>query len=196
LFHVGSLRNEALAYSLDPKLFEEKVACVYTVGSELNRANDECNHAYDKYAYEIIFNAPVQKAWIWIDRDNLCQYFTPEHEEAMRRINHPTAKLLAQQLDDFRSARTDIVAMGADHLAYQTNMFGKSLWSNPLFLHALGLDAAFGLEWTEGRCFYDVERSTCFEPIAGGRDRLLVKRDSDKIATWVLDRLRELAVAR
>ena len=191
LINVGSLRNEALAYSMEPELFKAKLDRLYILGGKLN-GGGECNLDYDRLAFEIIFNAPLPKVWVVGDRRISVQWFTAEHEAAMRGIDHPTARLLGKQLDDFRIARTDLARLGPAALAYQQNFSGKALWSNPLFLHAAGRASDFGMKWKRGRCFYDAQRLTQFEERADGPDEIYVSGDNGAICDWVLDRLKHL----
>ena len=110
----------------------------------------------------------------------------------MRKIDHSTARLLGKQLDDFRLARTDIARRGPADIVYQQNFSGKSLWSNPLFLHAAGRADDFGMKWKRGRCFYDAKRLTQFEERADGLDEIYVSCDNQAICDWILDRLKHL----
>jgi hypothetical protein len=190
LFNVGSLRNEALAYSMEPELFKAKLDRLYILGGKLD-GGGECNIDYDRLAFEIMFNAPLPKVWVLGDR-RIVQWFTAEHEAAMRGIDHPTARLLGKQLDDFRVARTDIARRGPADIVYQNNFSGKTLWSNPLFLHAAGHASDFGMKWKRGRCFYDSKRLTQFEERTDGADELYVSGDNRAICDWVLDRLKHL----
>jgi hypothetical protein len=192
LINVGSLRNEALAYSMEPELFKAKLDRLYILGGKLD-GGGECNLDYDRLAFEIIFNSPLPKVWVPGDRGVMqVQWFTAEHEKEMRRIDHPTARLLGKQLDDFRIARTDIARLGPANLVYQQNFSGKSLWSNPLFLHAAGRADDFGMKWKRGRCSYDAKRLTQFEEQADGLDEIYVSCDNQAICDWILDRLKHL----
>ncbi|NOX55123.1 MAG: hypothetical protein GXP27_11945 [Planctomycetes bacterium] len=190
LISVGSLRNEALAYSMEPELFTAKLDRLYIVGGTRD-GKGECNLNYDRLAYEIIFNSPLPKVWVPAERAN-AQWFTAEHEAAMRRIDHPTARLLGKQLDDFRIARKDIARRGPADLVYRQNFYGKTLWSIPLFLHAAGRAGDFRMRWKRGRCYYDAKRLTQLEEKADGPDEVFISGDDKAMCDWVLNRLRHL----
>lgn len=194
LISVGSLKNEALAFALDPELVAAKLDRFYVLGGTLTGAG-ECNLDYDRLAFEIVFNSTLPKVWVPGER-GLVQWFDADHEAAMRQIDHPTARLLGQQLDDFRKARTDIARRDPSDIVYRHNFHGKSLWSNPLFLHAAGREEAFGMRWRRGRCSYDPKRLTQFTDDPAGPDEMFVAADNAAIADWVLDRLNHLPPPR
>lgn len=194
LISVGSLKNEALAYAIDPELFATKLDRFYVLGGTLSGVG-ECNLDYDRLAFEIVFNSTLPKVWVPGERA-LVQRFDANHEAAMRQLDHPAAQLLSRQLDDFRKARTDIARRDPSDIVYRHNFHGKSLWSNPLFLHAGGRGDAFGMRWSRGRCSNDPQRLTQFTDDPTGQDEMFVTANNAAIGDWVFQRLKHLPLPK
>ncbi|MCG6187343.1 nucleoside hydrolase [Maribellus maritimus] len=177
LIAVGSLRNEALAFSKDSILFMEKIENVYFIGGNWDYLN-EMNIGLDHIAGDIILNSPIPIIWIpavWSNRI----LFPGEYENQLYLFKDSVSIFLSDILKKWRIYR-------GEKFLKQTDQFplGKNLWSFPALLHASG-NLSENMIFHNGTISMSIEKEKInFKRQSEGKDKMLVERNSNVIIEW------------
>jgi inosine-uridine nucleoside N-ribohydrolase len=190
---VGSLRNVAYAYHLNPALFEQKIEAVWFVGGTIRSprkpGNVDANVLRDQVAADIIFNNAIPLVWIPCTLDRVMQ-FDARQETELRKMQTPVAKMLAESIDVWRAFRGKAFL----ERTHQTPDEGKRVWSTCANLSAADLQPEW-MGYVRGRASFGPQRWTWFEEDPAGPDLMLVKRDEKAICDWVLEHFESLPLA-
>ncbi len=177
LIAVGSLRNEALAYSLDPELFLEKVESIQFAGGTYMRKPTAININRDKLAAHIILNLPVKIVALQGQKYKL----SGKDEARIAECKNEICQFLTDRQVEWRKQR------GADFLQKTGQLMGdgKNLWSLPLLIDP-ALYEELGVKITQGDVAYDMKFAS-FNPNKEGTSVLMECTTPDKVTNWCLD---------
>ena len=128
LIALGSLRNEALAYSMDPDLFRRKAERVVFVSVPVH-GEFATNLERDTLAASTIYNSGVSVMSI----PALKQKLTGPMEERVARTDTPVCRFLTERLRVWREWKT-ANEQGFLERTQQLMGMGKNLWSLPVFI--------------------------------------------------------------
>lgn len=184
LFCVGSLRNEALAYTQDPGLFCRHVEAVYFAGGNLD-GQRECNIDRDELAAEIIFQAPVPKVWVPCSPTHK-QKLTAQSEASLRDMQHPLTDFLTGMLARWREGRGAAWLGRTEQLSHQ----GKNLWSMPLFVRVMP-GAPSWVRWQRGRASFQMRQGMAFLADPYGPDVMATSVEGAAVALWAMEHIRQ-----
>lgn len=176
LIAVGTLRNEALAYSLEPELFKSKVKCIYFAGGTLDGTR-ETNVTRGIDAVKTLFNSDIPIAWIPCTSE-MKQRLSAEQELLIRTHQTELTVFFSDLLDAWREDRDE------KWLKKTNQSAGKNLWSLPAFIHLADLKG-FDLQFESGNVFFDDSIGTRFKHNKNGKDLLLINRSEKKITNWI-----------
>lgn len=185
LIAVGTLRNEALAYHMNPGLFSDKIEKLYWVGGTWG-AKGEVNLNRDRLAVQIITNSDIPKIWVPCISDELKQKLTGKQEELITKGNNELTKFYQKIFTIWRGYKPD-------HFFERTNQAlgeGKNLWSLPAFLKAIDQGERW-LTFVRGTMHYDKEKLTWFEESENGKDMMLKERKEGPITNWAVEKILE-----
>jgi len=192
---VGSLRNVAYAYYLNPVLFKKKIEAVWFVGGTLRSprkpGNVDANVLRDPVAANIIFNrASVPLVWIPCTLDRVMQ-FDADQETELRGMRTSVARMLVESIDGWRASKGKAFM----ERTHQSPAEGKRMWSTCVNLGAAGLYPEW-MGYVRGQASFSPERWTWFAEDPTGPDLMLVKRNEKAICNWVLGHFRRLPLAK
>lgn len=168
LIAVGSLRNEALAYQMNPKLFLRKVKEVVFVSVPTD-GKFATNVDRDTVAVDIIFKSGVPIVAV----PNVKQKLTGEMEQRIADSDKPISQFLTKRLQEWRKNRIDNYP-GFLERTNQVEGNGKNLWSLPVFVPEKYWPA-YGIKTIRCVASYDKTCSTTFTPDENGKDILLTE---------------------
>lgn len=180
LIAIGSLRNEALAYMMDPELFKRKVEEVVFV-SVATHGENVTNVNRDKLAVDIVFSSGVPILAV----PNIKQKMTGEMEKELENSNAPVAKFLVRRLSDWRTrCRKD----SPDFLTRtdQTEGKGKNLWSLPVFIPKYQW-ADYDIKAVRCNASYSKETSTVFPEDIRGNDFIMTQWNDEALLEYMFE---------
>ena len=128
LIALGSLRNEALAFTMDPDLFLRKVERVVFVSVPLH-GEFATNLERDTLAVSTIYNSGVSVMNIPAMRQKL----TGPMEARIARMDSPLCKFLTERLSVWREYKSKHEGNFLERTQQLPGM-GKNLWSLPVFI--------------------------------------------------------------
>lgn len=176
LIAVGTLRNEAFAYTINPKLFKSKIKYLYFAGGNPDGIS-EVNVSRGLEATKTLFNSDIPIIWIPCTQE-MKQKLTAEQELIIQNQNSKLSSFFTELLATWRIDR-------GEHWLSQTDQtLGKNLWSIPAFLHLAGLNN-FDLKFKNGTTNYDNFKGTNFSFDINGGDVLLINRNENEITNWL-----------
>jgi hypothetical protein len=182
LIAVGSLRNEALAYSKNPGLFLNKIEKIYFAGGTLDGSKDT-NIKRDTVATRIIVDSEIPIVWIPCTNE-MKQKLSGKQEERIANCSSDVCTFLTKLLADWRKFRGDEWLQKTGQLEGQ----GKNLWSIPIFSY-IGLTDSSTLKFISGTMNFNNEKWTSYESSPDGKDIMLIELDKEEIAKWVTNKI-------
>lgn len=179
LIAVGSLRNEALAYEMDPELFKRKVEEVVFVSVPLN-GEKATNVNRDTAAVRVIFESGVPILAV----PNVKQKLSGEMESTIAATNSAVCDFLTKRLADWRGRRQK-ESPGFLKKTDQLQGQGKNLWSLPVFIPET-LWAEYGIKAVRCSASYAPKTSTVFPEDKRGNDFLMTEWDTDALLDYTM----------
>ena len=179
LIAVGSLRNEALAYEMDPELFKRKVEEVVFVSVPLN-GEKATNVNRDTAAVRVIFDSGVPILAV----PNVKQKLSGEMEATIAATNSAVCDFLTKRLADWRGRRRR-ESPGFLKKTEQLEGQGKNLWSLPVFIPETRW-AEFGIKAVRCSASYAPGTSTAFPEDKRGNDFLMTEWNADALLEYTM----------
>lgn len=179
LIAVGSLRNEALAYEMDPDLFMRKVEKVVFV-SVPTHGEKATNVNRDTSAVRVIFESGVPILAVPAVRQKL----TGEMEKSISESQSPVARFMTARLADWRKRRNKDFP-GFLERTGQLEGQGKNLWSLPAFIPETKW-CCYGIKAVRCSASYSSETLTVFPPDSRGNDFIMTEWDEKALLEYAV----------
>lgn len=184
LVAVGSLRNEALAYEMDPELFRRKVEEVVFVSVATN-PKGATNVNRDTTAVRIIFESGVPILAV----PEIKMKLTGEMESTIAASNSVICDFLTRRLSDWRKRREKDFP-GFLERTGQMQGQGKNLWSLPVFIPETQW-AEYGIKAVRCSASFSRETSTVFPEDKRGNDFIMTDWNTDALLDFALKKITE-----
>ena len=179
LIAVGSLRNEALAYEMDPDLFMRKVEEVVFV-SVPTHGEKATNVNRDTSAVRVIFDSGVPILAVPAVRQKL----TGEMEKSISESQSPVARFMTARFADWRKRRNKDFP-GFLERTGQLEGQGKNLWSLPAFIPETKW-CCYGIKAVRCSASYSSETLTVFPPDSLGNDFIMTEWDEKALLEYAV----------
>lgn len=179
LIAVGSLRNEALAYEMDPDLFMRKVEEVVFV-SVPTHGEKATNVNRDTSAVRVIFESGVPILAVPAVRQKL----TGEMEKSISESQSPVARFMTARFADWRKRRNKDFP-GFLERTGQLEGQGKNLWSLPAFIPETKW-CCYGIKAVRCSASYSSETLTVFPPDSRGNDFIMTEWDEKALLEYAV----------
>ena len=179
LIAVGSLRNEALAYEMDPDLFMRKVEEVVFV-SVPTHGEKATNVNRDTSAVRVIFDSGVPILAVPAVRQKL----TGEMEKSISESQSPVARFMTARFADWRKRRNKDFP-GFLERTGQLEGQGKNLWSLPAFIPETKW-CCYGIKAVRCSASYSSETLTVFPPDSRGNDFIMTEWDEKALLEYAV----------
>lgn len=179
LIAVGSLRNEALAYEMDPDLFMRKVEEVVFV-SVPTHGEKATNVNRDTSAVRVIFDSGVPILAVPAVRQKL----TGEMEKSISESQSPVARFMTARFADWRKRRNKDFP-GFLERTGQLEGQGKNLWSLPAFIPKTKW-CCYGIKAVRCSASYSSETLTVFPPDSLGNDFIMTEWDEKALLEYAV----------